>query len=142
MKNKKQFLVGRKVGMTQLINEAGKVNAVTVIEAYENEIVGIRTLEKDGYSAVRVGFKSVKKDKLNKPNQGQFKSGSSFKSIKEFRVEDSSNFELNSKVDLATLKLIQSMIYNQKQLVEDLQVLLKLGIIREDQCLMVLKTIV
>ena len=105
MKNKKQFLVGRKVGMTQLINEAGKVNAVTVIEAYENEIVGIRTLEKDGYSAVRVGFKSVKKDKLNKPNQGQFKSGSSFKSIKEFRVEDSSNFELNSKVDLATFEI-------------------------------------
>ena len=63
MKNKKQFLVGRKVGMTQLIDENGKVNAVTVIEAYENEIVGVRTVEKDGYSCYVLVYDQLRKIK-------------------------------------------------------------------------------
>ena len=105
MKDKKQILVGEKIGMTQLMLETGKVQSVTIIRAYENEIVGIRTKEKDGYSAVRVGYKSCKKEKLNKPDSGQFKADNSYKKIKEFRVEDSSSFELNSKVDLATFQV-------------------------------------
>ena len=63
MKNVKQFLVGKKIGMSQLIDENGKVIPVTVIKAYENEIVGVRTVEKDGYSSVCIGYDQSKRIK-------------------------------------------------------------------------------
>ncbi len=105
MKNKKQFLVGKKIGMSQIIDENGKVIPVTVVKAFENEIVGFRTFDKDGYNSVRVGYKSTKEDKLTKPNKGQFSSKSYFRHIKEFRVDSVDGFELNSKVDLTTFEI-------------------------------------
>jgi large subunit ribosomal protein L3 len=105
MKNVKQFLVGKKVGMTQIIDENGKVIPVTVVKAYKNEIVGVRTLEKDGYNSVCVGYDELDEKKLSKPHRGQFKSGSKFRHIKEFRVEDTEAFELNSNVDYSTFEI-------------------------------------
>ena len=105
MKNSKKILVGKKVGMSQIINEDGKVVPVTIIKAFENEIVRIKTIETDGYNAICIGYQEVSDTKLNKPQKGQFKKGTKYKHIKEFRVEDTEGFELNSKIDYASFDL-------------------------------------
>ena len=105
MKKLKQFLVGKKIGMTQIIDESGKVLPVTVIKAYENEIIGFRNIEKDGYNSVRVGYDACSEKKISKPFKGQYKSGQAYRHIKEFRVESTDLFELNSKVDFSSFEL-------------------------------------
>lgn len=102
MKNKSKFLVAKKVGMSQIIDDSGQVIPVTVVKAYENEIVGFRTLERDGYESVRVGYDSCLDKKLSKPAKGQFGS-QSYRHIKEFRVNGLDGFELNSKVNVESL---------------------------------------
>ena len=66
-------LLARKLGMTQLFNADGTVSAVTVLEAGPCRVVGLRTPERDGYSAARLGFGSVEEKKLNRPRLGEFK---------------------------------------------------------------------
>ena len=105
MKNVKQFLVGKKIGMSQIIDDNGKVIPVTVVKAYENEIIGLRTLKKDGYNSVCVGYEKVDEKKLSKPLMGQFTSESKYRHIKEFRVESLDSFELNSIVDFSTFEI-------------------------------------
>ncbi len=105
MNNKKQFLVGKKIGMSQIIDENGKVIPVTVVKAFENEIIGFRTVDKDGYNSVRIGYDACQDKKLSKPSKGQFSSESYYRHIKEFRVNSTDEFELNSKVDLTTFEI-------------------------------------
>lgn len=105
MKNKKSFLVGKKIGMSQIIDDKGQVTPVTVVEAFENEIVRFRTIEKDGYNSVGLGFSKLKDNKVTKPVAGQFKNGTSYKHIKEFRVESTEGYELNSKIDPSTFEV-------------------------------------
>jgi len=66
-------LIGKKVGMTQLFAEDGTAYPVTVVEVSPNVITAIKTVEKDGYSAVQIGFGDIKEKRLNKPQLGQFK---------------------------------------------------------------------
>src|SRR2546430_14581563 len=66
-------LLARKLGMTQLFNPDGTVTAVTVLEAGPCKVLGLRTAEKDGYSAVRIAFAPAKEGKLNSPRLGGFK---------------------------------------------------------------------
>jgi large subunit ribosomal protein L3 len=66
-------LLARKLGMTQLFNPDGTTSAVTVLEAGPCRVLGLRTTEKDGYSAARIAFEETKNDKLTKPQQGVFK---------------------------------------------------------------------
>ena len=63
---------GKKLGMTQLLNEDGTVVPVTVIEAYKLVVVGKKTAEKEGYNAIVVGFGDVKETRTNKPHKGIF----------------------------------------------------------------------
>ncbi|MEK9726554.1 MAG: 50S ribosomal protein L3 [Candidatus Margulisiibacteriota bacterium] len=105
MINKKQFLVGKKIGMTQIIDENGKIIPCTVIKAYENSIVRLRTVEKDGYNAVCLAYDKCKEIKLTKPEKGQFNASNFYKHIKEFRVESLEGIELNSNVDISTFEL-------------------------------------
>jgi large subunit ribosomal protein L3 len=65
-------LIARKVGMTQLFNADGTLSAVTVLEAGPCRVVGLRTVEKNGYTAARLGFGEPKKGSLNKPALGEF----------------------------------------------------------------------
>lgn len=105
MKNIKQFLVGKKIGMSQIIDDNGKVLPVTVIKAYENEIVGFRNVDTDGYSSVCVGYDQCDEKKLSKPQKGQFKNKVYYRHIKEFRVDSTEAYELNSKVDISTFEI-------------------------------------
>ncbi len=65
-------LIGRKVGMTQVFDEAGRLVPVTVIQVEPNVVVGRRTPEKDGYSAVILGAEEAKPERLTKPVRGQY----------------------------------------------------------------------
>jgi large subunit ribosomal protein L3 len=105
MKNKKQILVGKKIGMTQVLLDTGEAVPVTVIKAYDNAIVRLRTIEKDGYNAVCLGYGFSKASRLTKPHKGQFKSGDAYRNIKEFRVGSLDGFELNSKVDASSFEV-------------------------------------
>jgi len=66
-------LLARKLGMTQLFNPDGTVTAVTVLEAGPVKVMGLRTPEKDGYSAVRIAYAAAKEGRLNAPMRGEFK---------------------------------------------------------------------
>ena len=80
-------LLTYKVGMTSIINADGNVTPVTVLTALDNVVIGKRTLEKDGYSAIIVG--ASKASKISKPRQGILKqSQAKSKIIREFRIED------------------------------------------------------
>ena len=63
----KKGLIGKKVGMTQIFDEAGKVIPVTAIEAGPCVVAQVKTEETDGYTAIQLGFGDVKESKLNRP---------------------------------------------------------------------------
>ncbi len=66
-------LIARKVGMTQLFNPDGTVSAVTVLEAGPCHVLGLRTVEKDGYAAAQIAFGEIAERKVNKPLAGAYK---------------------------------------------------------------------
>ena len=86
----KKGLIGKKIGMTQLFDENGKVIPVTVVEAGPCTVVQKKTVETDGYEAIQVGFGDVKITRVNKPDAGHFKKAdvAPKKVLKEFRLED------------------------------------------------------
>ena len=88
----KKGIIGKKIGMTQIFDENGKVIPVTVIEAGPCVVTQKKTVENDGYDAVQVGFGDVKVSKLNKPLKGHFAKNdvAPKKTLKEFRLEDCS----------------------------------------------------
>jgi len=81
-------IIGKKVGMTQIFDEAGKVIPVTVIEAGPCTVVQKKTVEKDGYAAVQLGYQDVAAKKLTKPEQGHLKKAGDAlkKNLKEFKL--------------------------------------------------------
>ena len=83
-------IIGKKVGMTQLFDESGKVIPVTVIEAGPCTVVQKKTVESDGYQAVQLGFGEVSAKKVNKAAAGHFKKANVApkKTLREFRLED------------------------------------------------------
>ena len=89
----KKAIIGKKVGMTQIFDESGKVIPVTVVEAGPCVVTQIKTVEKDGYSAVQMGYQDVKnpEKKLTKGERGHLeKANVAYKKVlKEFRLEES-----------------------------------------------------
>ena len=83
-------IIGKKIGMTQLFDEKGKVIPVTVVEAGPCTVVQKKTVENDGYAAVQIGFGDVKVQRVNKPLAGHFKKSdvAPKKVLREFRLED------------------------------------------------------
>ena len=81
-------IIGKKVGMTQIFDEAGKVIPVTVIEAGPCTVIQKKTVEKDGYAAVQLGYQDVAAKKLTKPEQGHLKKAGDAlkKNLKEFKL--------------------------------------------------------
>lgn len=93
-------ILGRKLGMTQVFLEDGTVVPVTVVEAGPVNVIQKKTVEKDGYNAVQVGFMSVKEKKVNKPLKGHFdKAKVEYKKyVKEFRVDNVDDFEVGQEI--------------------------------------------
>lgn len=83
-------IIGKKLGMTQLFDENGKVVPVTIIEAGPCVVVQKKTVESDGYTAVQLGYGDLSAKKVTKPAKGHFeKAGvAPKKTLREFRLED------------------------------------------------------
>jgi len=81
-------LLGKKIGMSQIFTDAGQVIPVTVVEAGPCEVSQIKTVEKDGYSAVQLAFAPKKASKVTKPEAGHFKKANIApkKYLKEFKI--------------------------------------------------------
>ena len=96
----KKAIIGKKVGMTQIFDENGKVVPVTVIEAGPCVVIQKKTSEKDGYASVQLGFQDEKERKLSKPEIGHLqKAGSSLKKhLKEFRLEDTDGINVGDEI--------------------------------------------
>ncbi len=88
-------LIGKKVGMTQIFNEDGKVIPVTVIKAGPCKVVQKKIKEKDGYNAIQLGFEDMKENRATKPIFGHFKKFGlkPMKILEEIRIEDISKFK-------------------------------------------------
>lgn len=96
----KKAIIGKKVGMTQIFDEAGKVVPVTVIEAGPCVIVQKKTADKEGYASVQLGFEDLTERKLSKPEKGHLaKAGVPLKKyLKEFRLESSTEMNVGDVV--------------------------------------------
>ena len=95
-------IIGKKIGMTQIFDEAGHVVPVTLIKAGPCTVVQKKTAEKDGYDAIQLGYETVPERKLTKPELGhQKKTGiEEFqKVLKEFPLEDCSKYEVGDKLN-------------------------------------------
>ena len=85
----KKAILARKVGMTQIFNEAGELVPVTVLQAGPCVVTQVKTVENDGYAAVQVGFEDIREKLVNKPVKGMFdKACVSYKRyVREFKLE-------------------------------------------------------
>jgi large subunit ribosomal protein L3 len=95
-------IIGRKLGMTQVFRESGEAEAVTAIEAGPCTVIQVKTLAKEGYNAVQLGFANAKH--LKAPQRGHLKDMGQFKYLREFRLDDVGNVEVGEKVDVGLFK--------------------------------------
>lgn len=95
----KKAILGKKLGMTQIFGEDGKIIPVTVIEAGPCVVIQKKTTEKDGYQAIQVGFADIREKLVNKPTKGHFaKAGATLKRfVRELRLEDISGYEVGQE---------------------------------------------
>lgn len=92
-------LLGKKVGMTQIFTEQGEVIPVTVVEAGPVVVTQIKTTEKDGYTAIQVGFEDAKEKALNKPQKGHLAAANTLKKhLKEFRVDSVDGYTVGQEI--------------------------------------------
>lgn len=98
-------IYGKKLGMTQIFSEDGKAIPVTVVEAYKMIVVAKKTIEKDGYNALVVGFGDIKEKRATKPQKGVFAKVKADvkKYIKEIKVDNTDEYEIGSEITLETL---------------------------------------
>ena len=92
-------ILGKKLGMTQIFTEEGIVVPVTVVEAGPNVVTQVKTVEKDGYNAIQVGFEDAKEKSLNKPQKGHLAAANVLKKhLKEFRVDAVEEFTVGHEI--------------------------------------------
>jgi large subunit ribosomal protein L3 len=96
------ILIGKKLGMTQIFEESGRVMPVSVIQAGPCPIVQVKTVEKDGYGAIQLGFGDVKERRMTNGLKGHFKKGGvpARKVLREVRVDDPAKFKVGEALDV------------------------------------------
>ncbi|WP_461205204.1 50S ribosomal protein L3 [Clostridium sp. DL1XJH146] len=96
----KKAIIGRKLGMTQIFTEEGKVVPVTVVSAGPCSIIQKKSVDNDGYNSVKVGYEDIREKLVTKPVKGQFdKAGVSPKRIiKEFKFDEVDSYEIGSEI--------------------------------------------
>jgi large subunit ribosomal protein L3 len=91
-------LLGRKLGMTQIFDDTGQVVPVTVLKVGPCVVTQLRTMERDGYEAVQLGFEESKR--LNKPERGHLKAaGSHSRVLREMKADDVSGYQVGQVLD-------------------------------------------
>ncbi len=91
-------VLGRKVGMTQVFDNEGRIHAVTVVEAGPVVVVQVKSPERDGYAAVQVGYGTARR--VNRPMRGHLKKLGDFRLLREFRVVGDGEYNVGDKVGL------------------------------------------
>ena len=91
-----QGFLGKKIGMTQIFREDGRVVPVTVIQAGPCVVTQVKTKETDGYEAVQLGFGDVKR--RNKPESGHLKNSRLSRYLREVATDDTSEFEVGQAI--------------------------------------------
>ena len=93
-------IIGKKIGMTQIFDESGKVIPVTVLEAGPCVVSQKKTVENDGYAAIQVGFGDLKAHRVNKPMKGHFAKGNVApkRTLREFRLENTDAYNVGDLV--------------------------------------------
>jgi large subunit ribosomal protein L3 len=96
-------LIGRKVGMTQFFDERGESIPVTIIEAGPCTVTELRSAQRDGYTAVQLGFGTNKESRFTRPALGQFKKRNlpPLRHLREFRVESVEGMEVGQSLDVS-----------------------------------------
>lgn len=104
-------IYGKKIGMTQLFDEDGKVIPVTVIEAAPNKVCQVKTTATDGYEAVQLGFGTIREQKVNKPMAGHFaKQGvEPVRYLREVRVADAAEHTVGEEVTVANFAEVKKV---------------------------------
>ena len=104
-------IYGKKIGMTQLFDEDGKVIPVTVIEAAPNKVCQVKTTATDGYEAVQLGFGTIKEQQVNKPMAGHFaKQGvEPVRYLREVRVADGAEHTVGEEVTVANFAEVKKV---------------------------------
>lgn len=92
-------ILGKKLGMTRVFQDDGCVIPITVIECEPNEVVQLKTLEKDGYPAVVLGFSALKKPTKNRK----------YRHLKEFRLKEGETYNKGDKVTVELFKEIETV---------------------------------
>jgi large subunit ribosomal protein L3 len=92
-------VIGRKVGMTQVFAEDGTMVPVSVVAVEPNTVTELRTLERDGYTAVQVGAGTARR--TTKPRLGQLKDLPRVRDVREFRVDDVAGYEIGQTLDVS-----------------------------------------
>ena len=95
-------IIGKKVGMTQVFTATGEIVSVTVVEAGPCIVTQVKTIEKDGYEAVQLGFGHAKR--LTAPERGHLKRLPPLRYLREIRVERSADFQVGQTVDAGVFK--------------------------------------
>ena len=93
-------IIGKKIGMTQIFDENGKIVPVTVVEAGPCVVVQKKTEQNDGYEAIQVGFGDAKPHKVSKPMKGHFEKAdvAAKRTLREFRMDDCSVFNVGDVI--------------------------------------------
>ena len=102
----KKTIIGKKIGMTQIFDEEGKVIPVTVIEAGPCVVAQVKSVETDGYNAIQLGFGEVKESKVNRPEKGHFAKANiaAKKHLREFRVDEVENYKVGDEIKADTFE--------------------------------------
>ena len=103
----KKGIIGKKIGMTQIFDESGKVIPVTVVEAGPCVVVQKKTEQNDGYEAIQVGFGDAKPHKISKPLKGHFEKAdvAAKRVLREFRMDDCSAFNVGDVIKADTFQV-------------------------------------
>ncbi len=102
-----KFLLGKKIEMATVWNDAGKAVPITIIEAGPCRVTQMKTIERDGYSAVQIGF--GKKKRLSKPEAGHLKDVPNFSVLKEFRIVPGSDLTRGATLTVAQFQAGQKV---------------------------------
>ena len=99
-------IMGKKIGMTLIFDEQGRMIPVTVVEATPNVVVQIKTEENEGYNAIQIGFGEIRERLVNKPRKGTFaKAGVEPKRfLKEFKLEDISAYSVKDEITVTVFE--------------------------------------
>lgn len=98
-----QGIIGRKLGMTQIFRDDGRAEAVTAIEAGPCTVIQVKTVAKEGYNAVQLGFGETKR--LKSPQRGHVKGLGQFRYLGEFRVDNTETTQVGERVDVSLFKV-------------------------------------